>query len=119
MDVVPVGKPRQTQKDKWAKRPCVLRYRAFADEIRRQSTRLGFQFPRRGVRLKFHLPMPASWSAKKKAAMLGQAHEQKPDLDNLVKAVKDALLAEDSVVSHYGEIEKVWGHRGLIEAYTP
>ncbi len=29
-----VGKPRMTQRDKWKKRPCVLRYRAFADELR-------------------------------------------------------------------------------------
>lgn len=31
----PVGKPRQTQRDKWAERDCVLRYRAWADRARR------------------------------------------------------------------------------------
>jgi uncharacterized cupin superfamily protein len=30
----PVGKPRMTQRDKWAKRPAVLRYREWADRAR-------------------------------------------------------------------------------------
>jgi len=30
----PVGKPRMTRKDKWAQRPCVLRYREWADRAR-------------------------------------------------------------------------------------
>ena len=32
--IIPLGKPRMTQRDKWAKRPAVLRYRAFKDECR-------------------------------------------------------------------------------------
>ena len=35
--------------------------------------------------------MPFSWSKKKKAAHAGQYHWQKPDADNVVKAVLDAL----------------------------
>ena len=35
--------------------------------------------------------MPASWSKKKRAAHAGQYHAQKPDADNVVKAVLDAL----------------------------
>jgi len=30
----PIPKPRQTRRDKWARRPCVLRYREWADQIR-------------------------------------------------------------------------------------
>lgn len=43
--------------------------------------------------LVFHMPIPKSWSQKKR----GQAicddlkHTSKPDLDNLIKAVKDGL----------------------------
>ena len=29
-----MGKPRMTQRDKWKKRPCVLRYHAFRDKMR-------------------------------------------------------------------------------------
>ena len=35
--------------------------------------------------------MPASWSKKKRASHAGQYHAQKPDADNVVKAVLDAL----------------------------
>ena len=35
--------------------------------------------------------MPCSWSKKKRAAYAGQHHAQKPDADNVVKAVLDAL----------------------------
>ena len=33
--IKPVPKPRMTQRDAWDKRPCVLRYRAFKDEVRK------------------------------------------------------------------------------------
>ena len=32
--VTPMGAPRQTQRDKWAKRPVVVRYHAFRDVVR-------------------------------------------------------------------------------------
>ena len=64
--------------------------------------------------LRFVLPMPASWSAKKKAEQDGQPHRSKPDLDNLIKGFKDALLSEDSAVWQYGPMEKRWGTAGAI-----
>ena len=33
-DITPMGKSRMTRADKWKKRPEVLRYRAFCDEVR-------------------------------------------------------------------------------------
>lgn len=44
------------------------------------------------VTLNFLMPIPASWSAAKRAAaMRGNIkHDKKPDIDNLVKAVLDA-----------------------------
>lgn len=50
----------------------------------------------------FHMPMPKS--LKKKILKSNLAHTKKPDLDNLVKAVKDALkgicYADDSQIAH-------------------
>lgn len=34
LDIEPVAKPRMTKKDKWAKRPCVMKYRAYKDMLR-------------------------------------------------------------------------------------
>ena len=54
----PVPKPRMTQRDKWAKRPCVLRYRMWADMVR---ATVGQAVPSAGhihLVLRFYLPQP-------------------------------------------------------------
>jgi len=45
------------------------------------------------LHLTFYFPIPRSWSKKRQnAARSGQIkHTNKPDVDNLVKAIKDAL----------------------------
>ena len=57
--------------------------------------------------------MPKSWSNKKRAAMAGQHHTQKPDLSNLVKAIEDAcnrvLFRDDAQVAVYAGCSKRWG----------
>lgn len=103
--ITPVSKPRMTQRDKWKKRPAVMRYRAFCDELRLKLR--GFDVPECGYRLTFYLPMPKSWTKKKRAAMEGQPHQQKPDKDNLEKAFLDAMLAEDCRIWD-GRVTKRW-----------
>ena len=110
----PVAKPRQTQRDVWAKRPCVLRYRQFADDCRK----LGMVLPSHGASVQFVIAMPKSWSEKKRAAMLGQPHTQKPDIDNLLKAIADAVHGDDSHIWHYAGLSKVWGETGGIIIQT-
>lgn len=107
--ITPVPKPRQTQADRWKKRPPVLRYHAFADECRVRKV----QVPECGAHITFVLPMPASWSNKKRDAMDGQPHQQKPDSDNLVKALLDAVHKEDCAVWDY-RVTKIWGEVGAI-----
>jgi len=105
----PVAKPRQTQRDKWAKRPCVMRYRAFADQLRAS----GLTLPECGYHLIFVLPMPPSWTDKKRVKMNGKPHQQVPDKDNLEKAVLDALFENDCRVWD-GRVSKFWGVRGKL-----
>jgi hypothetical protein len=57
-DIEPIGKPRMTRSDKWKKRPEVMRYRAFCDEVRLRKLTM----PESGAHVTFVLPMPASWS---------------------------------------------------------
>ena len=35
--------------------------------------------------------MPKSWSKKKRSGLVGDLHDSKPDGDNVLKAIKDAL----------------------------
>ena len=105
--LMPIAKPRMTQRDKWAKRPAVMRYRAFADELRFQASGQSFSLEN-GLAYEFHLAMPSSWSKKKRLEKLGKLHDQKPDIDNLIKSVFDSLLEQDCVIGHIGQVKKVW-----------
>ena len=95
--ITPMGKPRMTRRDKWAKRACVVRYRAFSDELR---SRVG-SVPQDALRVDFvaFVAMPKSWSKKRKDEMRGQYHRQKPDVDNIAKAVFDSLFDDDSGIA--------------------
>lgn len=100
----PIGKPRMTQRDKWAKRPCVLRYREWADKARAAAGGLGDPTE---VSWTAYFQMPKSWSKMKRAEMKGTPHRQKPDRDNVDKAVLDALFKQDCGVA-IGFLRKFW-----------
>lgn len=111
LNITPVPAPRMTQSDKWKKRPCVTRYFAFRDKI--QSVNLQLVYP---CKITFWMPMPNSWSKRKKQAFNEEPHKQKPDLDNLLKALFDSIYyrKDDSHVWAY-TAEKRWAFEGGIE----
>jgi Holliday junction resolvase RusA-like endonuclease len=111
--ITPLGKPRMTQRDRWKQRPAVLRYRAFCDAVRAS----GVELPEAGAHVTFVLPMPRSWSKRKRAEMDGQPHRQKPDVDNLTKALLDAVLKDDAAVWDI-RASKRWGQVGQIIVET-
>ena len=45
-----------------------------------------------------------------------QDHQQRPDIDNLLKGLMDALLEEDSHI-HTVYARKIWSEQGAIEFY--
>ncbi|MDR9934857.1 RusA family crossover junction endodeoxyribonuclease, partial [Enterobacter cloacae] len=50
---------------------------------------------------------------KTRAAMDGQPQQQKPDLDNLPKALLDALFEDDAPIWD-ARASKIWGETGMI-----
>ena len=121
----PMGKPRMTRQDKWRtdpfhkdpkkrQRPVVTRYWQWKRQINILADAEGFVFPESGTHIIFTLQMPRSWSKKIKEEMIGKPHQQKPDLDNMVKGVKDSLLEEDSHIWDY-RLSKYWGTEGSIK----
>ena len=110
----PVPKPRMTQRDKWAKRPCVLRYFEYKDFLVAHTPEYILTDLPEAFDLTFHIPMPKSWPQKKKDYMRGRHHQQRPDLDNLTKAFKDALYDNDAIVWREKAI-KLWADEGMIE----
>lgn len=106
---IPIGKPRMTKRDKWKQRPCVLRYRAWADEARKAAGLREKLVLTGATTLTFraYVPMPAMWKAGQRAEMQGEPCLGKPDLDNLQKSLADALFANDECV-YAGDQEKLW-----------
>ena len=114
-DVTPTAKVRQTQSDKWKKRPCVVRYRAFADRLRDLSCEL-----KDGDAVVFVIAMPASWSQKKRLQHSGRPHRQRPDLDNLLGGLMDAIMPDgDSHISRLSSVSKLWGVSPSITIGNP
>ena len=107
--ITPMGKPRMTQRDKWEKRPATTKYHEFCDEVRDCEVNL----PLSGAHVTFVLPMPQSWPEKKKLNLVGKAHQLKPDVDNCLKALMDAIFDDDSKVWDI-RTTKLWGREGQI-----
>lgn len=111
----PAAKPRMVRSDKWKKRSATDRYWAFKDQLILQANLSGLQsLPDSIEMLTFVVPMPDSWSEKKKALNDKTPHKQRPDLDNMLKALQDCLCKEDNYIWCIGRLTKVWGRTGKI-----
>ena len=93
-----------TQRDRWKKRQCVLDFFAFRDRIKQEVNKIDTllikepPFDWDNLTVIFLVPMPKSWSKKKKALMVGKPMQQRPDLDNYLKGLFDATHEEDSSI---------------------
>tara|TARA_R110000851_G_scaffold114153_2_gene239107 strand:- start:4058 stop:4429 length:372 start_codon:yes stop_codon:yes gene_type:complete len=112
LEITPVSKPRMTRSDAWKKRKCVTKYWDFKKELIRLFGQNNITI-NETLYIEFHLPMPKSWSKKKKEEKANDFHDQKPDIDNLIKAVLDAILSEDCKV-HSVHARKFWAEEGSI-----
>jgi Holliday junction resolvase RusA-like endonuclease len=109
-NITPMPKPRQTQCDKWKQRPVVMAYRAFKDHVALEK----LKFDECYSHIVFIMPMPASWSNSKKERMLHTPHKQQnADIDNLCKAMMDAVYKQDGSIWDI-RISKIWGYEGAI-----
>ena len=72
------------------------KYFQYKDNLAAHGEKIGFIMPQDAFFLWFFMPMPKSWTKKKKAAMAFKLHKNKKDTDNLSKAIKDALAPRKS-----------------------
>ena len=126
-DIIPMGGVRMSQSDKWKTNPdhpdpkkrqrkAVAKYWAFKNLLVLQAKQMNFTLGKQ-LDAVYFLPMPDSWSEKKKERMNGLPCEVKPDTDNITKAVKDALRSNDSDIWNE-RAEKRWAYRGSILIFT-
>lgn len=113
--IIPKPKPRMVKSDAWKKRPCVVAYWQWKAELHIAANQAGLNdLPDSGFHVTYHLPMPESWSKKKRAQMNGKPHQSKPDGDNLQKALQDCLCKSDQHIWDF-RVTKLWAEQGAIE----
>jgi Holliday junction resolvase RusA-like endonuclease len=114
-NIEPMQAPRMTRADAWKKRPVVLKYRKFRDDV----NELMKGTPLKEIttlRVDFYIPMAKSWSKKKRLEMAGTPHQQKPDIDNYIKGLLDAIFRDGDDCKVYEVIaRKFWAVEGKIE----
>ena len=108
-NICPVAKPRMTRSDRWKKRPATAKYWKFVDQCKLEKVVL----PCFNSHITFVLPLPKSYSGKRRKEWDGEPHTIRPDLSNLLKALEDALYQEDSGIYDI-HVTKVWGLTGKI-----
>ena len=81
-------------------RRYLLKYLQYKDNLRDHGQKVGFIMPQDAFFMWFFMPMPKTWTKKKKAAMAFKLHKHKKDTDNLSKAIKDALAPRKSNFVH-------------------
>jgi len=126
IDVIPMGAVRMTQSDRWKTNPnhidprkrqrkVVQEYFKFKDSVVKHSNAIGYII-KNTVEVVFFIPMPETWSAKKKKEHVGMPHKQKPDTDNILKGFCDALTKDDSSIWSMNA-KKYWAYKGSILIY--
>jgi Holliday junction resolvase RusA-like endonuclease len=84
------------------------RYNQYKIDLLALCKSKGFKLPSQGLCINYFIPVPKSWSEKKKRLYHGTLHQSTPDIDNLLKATFDSLVSEDKYIGHLGSIMKRW-----------
>ena len=112
IETKPMAKPRMTQRDKWKKRPIVVRWNAYKDIIRLFSSP-NFEMPLFDYWMIFTFELPKDWHV----SIIGTPHQHTPDKDNLEKGILDIFLLHDDSAVFDGRVTKLWGDIDSIEIW--
>lgn len=111
----PQAKPRMTRRDKWARRPCVLRYRAWCDLARSVAGDMPPANQVMALNWTAYFEPPASWSKTRRCQAVGTIHRSKPDRDNIDKAILDCFWPENDSGIGPGRLDKRWDWHARLE----
>ena len=85
----------------------IERYNQYKVDLLTEAKKKNFVIPAAGLSVTFYIPVPESWSKKKKKAHHGVLHQSRPDWDNLAKSLCDSLITEDKYIANM-TITKRW-----------
>lgn len=112
--------PRDKLKPSGLKRlQRIEKYNDYKVSLMAEAKKKRFKVPAAGLCVTFFMPMPKTWSKKKKKAHHGLFCQSRPDIDNLAKAFMDSLISEDKYVANI-TLSKRWVDfpTGWIECYV-
>lgn len=112
--------PEDQLREEGLKRKLRLqKYNEYKNDLRLIAEFLKYSLEPAGTHIEFYLPVSKSWRPGKKAAHHDKPHQNKPDVDNLLKAFMDALKPADQVIWDV-RITKRWTNSedGRIEIST-
>lgn len=76
------------------------KYNNYKIDLLAEAKSKGFSIPAAGLSITFFMPMPKTWSQKKKNLHHGLLMQSRPDIDNLIKSFCDSLTAEDKYIAN-------------------
>lgn len=89
-----------------------------SNEIEQYAKEIGFIMPEDDFMLLALMPMPKSWTKKKKLSMSYQLHKQKPDADNIFKKLSDAMFKKDTQSANFRN-DACISSFGVVKLYVP
>lgn len=119
IEIEPKGAVRMTQAGKWTSKTA-QRYLAYKKLIGLELNKICKTPTKQPVSIKilFVMPIPPSWSKKKRMDAIGSYHTSKPDIDNLIKGLFDAankILWQDDNQVVRCNTTKIYGEKPCIE----
>lgn len=123
VEIEPMGAVRMTGRGKWVK-PNAQRYLTYKKAIQSaisEQVIVNHREPTKNpvaVYITFFMPIPNSWSKRKKKLAPSVRHTKKPDIDNMVKGLFDSLngiIWKDDNQVVICQAEKVYHHSPGIE----
>ena len=115
--IPPMAKPRMTQRDKIPalQSKQAQKYFTWKRELQWKLKQFGIKrIDNDGeVNCVFYIAMPQSWNSQKRKKMYATPHTQRPDIDNLIKALLDAVYQEDCKIYSIKALKK-WAINSYI-----
>lgn len=91
-------------------------------EIKEFADSIGFEMPEDAFSVIIYFPMPKSWTKKKKAIMAGLRHKSRPDFDNCIKGIVDAIYYKDKssrFIRKKGDTDAMISSATVIKKWCP
>lgn len=104
-----------TPNNYYNRKQTIKRYWDYKRKLKELADEQKFIMPIEGAFVKFFIPMPPSWSKKKKAEKCFTLCTSAADIDNYIKGFFDSLMVQDKMIADYRAAKFYYEGTGFIE----